>query len=738
MDNNRCHRSSRSVTFAELNDGNDSTTINDEKITPAPSRDHKRTILSSSSPPQSQTSSLPTTTTTAVTPATIVDEAQECLAQSNLMFLYADLRLLSATGRINTKFESLCIDSDRVPKTTSAEMAQLANLILPPNIEIQNNNCEGISPVQIMAILFVELRQEVLAQRRKVKEQLEKDKNKIKKGWVPTTSITSRLINSEVDEDDDDGLLNKITDRQGRKQLEMDMHHRLRAYNDMLSQDLKGMPEVKIENIVQNKFRRVNWFARSENESIISRNENDDDDDDENNNNNDFDEDNDGGSNKSISTAPGRFQFPSILTGRILSSPIIRRGHSIDELSAARIEACGNNDKDSCSVTPTKKYDDSSNGGGGRDRQQTTSSDLFPINETDGEELPSPKSTSDTPNRLFHSMPQTPKQVRGTAESRKELLMKQVTTYVARVKEDRALQHQFDDYEAFAGAEDIANKVLTMTSQINFAEHCPTGKLLPGEHGRNMSENELLDFMTKAIDNRDSQALDFMSAFFKDESVSQIMVKSEAKFVWLQDWYPIKDCIYAITVDTKTKRVLVVFRGAQTRSDWNHGFDAKSKRCDNPVKEQYVGKTDYLRIHRGFYDYLFRLRKDTLTTKYDEITTKVCEYGNKMIGSDFSVIVNGLSLGGGLGLLFGFFASTDERLTRISPVKVFTYGMPLMATNSFADAFRHQEMSRKVQHARFYNHNDVGECIITAVVVSTPTYLGQYVYNRYSLLFLRI
>ena len=28
----------------------------------------------------------------------IVDEARECLAQSNLMFLYADLRLLSATG----------------------------------------------------------------------------------------------------------------------------------------------------------------------------------------------------------------------------------------------------------------------------------------------------------------------------------------------------------------------------------------------------------------------------------------------------------------------------------------------------------------------------------------------------------------------------------------------------------------------------------------------------------------
>lgn len=608
LNDNRGHRSSRSVTFAELNDGDDGTTINDEEISPA-SQNHK---ITRSAPPQSQTSSLPTTPT--VTPATIVDEAQECLAQSNLIFLYADLRLLSATGRIHTKFESLCIDSDRVPKTSSGEMAQLANLVLPTDIEMQNNNCEGISPVQIMAILFVELRQEVLAQRRKVKEQLEKDKNR-NKGWVPTTSI-NRLIDSEEDEDnddDDDGLLNKIMDRQGRKQLEMDMHHRLRAYNDMLSQDLKGMPEVKIENFVQHQFRRVNWFARSENESIISSNENNNDDD---NNNNDSYEDNDGESNKRFSTAPGRFQLPSMLGGRIISPPIIRRGHSIDELSAARNEG-----------SATKKDDGGSScGGGDGDGQQATKSDLFPINEIDGEELPSPKRTSDTPNRLSHSMPQTPKQGKGTAESRKYLLKKQVTTYVARVKEDRALLNQFDDYEAFAGAEDIANKVLTMTSQINFAEHCPIGKLLPGEQGRNMSENELLDFMTKAIDNRDSQALDFMSAFFKDESVSQTMVKSEAKFVWLQDWFP-KDCIYAITVDTKTKRVLVVFRGAQTRSDWNHGFDAKSKRCDNPVKEVYVGKTDYLRVHRGFHDYLFRLRKDTLTTKYDEITTKgMCTY----------------------------------------------------------------------------------------------------------------
>lgn len=102
-----------------------------------------------------------------------------------------------------------------------------------------------------------------------------------------------------------------------------------------------------------------------------------------------------------------------------------------------------------------------------------------------------------------------------------------------------------------------------------------------------------------------------------------------------------------------------------------------------------------------------RVRKDTGTTKYDEIANKAFEYGSRMIGDDFTLFINGYSLGGGLGALFGFHASTDERLTRNGPVKIFTYGMPYIASHSFADAFRHQERSGNVQHLRIYNSNDI-------------------------------
>jgi hypothetical protein len=38
--------------------------------------------------------------------------------------------------------------------------------------------------------------------------------------------------------------------------------------------------------------------------------------------------------------------------------------------------------------------------------------------------------------------------------------------------------------------------------------------------GRTMSEKELLDFMTKRIESRDSCSLDFMAKFFKDDTVA--------------------------------------------------------------------------------------------------------------------------------------------------------------------------------------------------------------------------
>ena len=151
-------------------------------------------------------------------------------------------------------------------------------------------------------------------------------------------------------------------------------------------------------------------------------------------------------------------------------------------------------------------------------------------------------------------------------------LKQAATDTVERYKEDHAMYNKLfiptDDYETFAGAENVGNKMVRLRSSINMPYNAmgavPESSTF-SDPGRDMSENELLDFMTKCIESRNVDSLDFMTDFFRDDTISQTMVKSNAQVVWLQDWYPIKDCIYAISVDKKKKRVLVVFRGATTR-----------------------------------------------------------------------------------------------------------------------------------------------------------------------------
>ncbi|KAL9180213.1 hypothetical protein ACHAXT_008183 [Thalassiosira profunda] len=700
---------------------------------------------------------------------TIVDEAQECLAQSLLMFLYADLRLLSATGRINTKFETLCIDSDRVPRTSAAEMAQLAGNQLPRDIASVNDWCEGVSPAQIMAILIVELRQEVLAQRKRVKEQLEL---KRQAGWVPTLSGDEDDDDGDSDDSDDDaGVMNKITDRKGRKDFETDMHSLLRSYNGMLAADLKGIPEVKLQRAFNPLRRAMTPHGQSRSQrpwlrpgGLTQRLFSFDDIDGNDQAKNDSDDEGSKKSQNSLTkrmslaamfpgtllrksaraesptqvafdaeTPPeGDAPFPSEATGtglRRTATPtllhrkqlsLIEEKESEDEredrselsdaLAGEPVAQKATDEYSPTKSTPGKlthsklfEYIESWKG------MKHSHSSEFDLQSMKSDPGPTPDS-SWNPN-LSTTISRSRPPLQRTPSTLTRQLKENLTTYVEQYREDHALHNKLiipkDDYETFAGAEHATSNIMKMTSSLNFAMSS-VPEDLASDSGRNMSEGELLDFMTKCIQSRNVGALDFMADFFRDNTISQTMVKSTAQVVWLQDWFPIKDCIYAISVDKKKKRVLVVFRGAITRADWSHGFDAAMKKGTNPVKDEYEGKKSYLKIHRGFYTYLFRVRKDTQTRKYDEIANKVLEYGNKMIGSsDFTVTVNGYSLGGGLGVLFGFYASTDERFTRNGPVKIFSYGMPYVASHSFADAFRHQERSRKVQHARFYNSNDI-------------------------------
>lgn len=484
------------------------------------------------------------------TRTTIFDEAHECLAQSLLMFLYADLRLLSATGRISTKYETLCIASDRVPRTSAAGLAQLPGM----NEFAEGDEIESVSPAQIMAILIVELRQEVIAQRKRAKEQI---KRRGERGWFEPKSE-----DDELEEDDDAGVMNKITDSSGKKEFETDMHAMVRAYNDMLRKDLKGIPEVKMTF--------SNPFARS-------------------------------AESKAAENTPSRYtrqtleaikKFKEGLQGKHADKtaegangkPAIRNAVSYDEYN--RSNSVDSNHRRLFSTPLKSKLEDVSEEKSDEKSDEESGNDHFlstpPAQSQDNPHRNKNIASSDV--KGYHSkIYDFLESVKGlrvshqnqdaevmsdpglsssrdegstthdiasplSPQSRRPTLSQQISVYFERAKEDHALYNKYlipsEDYNTFSHAEDVGNAIfngdLKMPSKKRMSAIDESMNTDDEDGDRNMNETELLDFMTKCIQTRDDTKLSFMKDFFKEDSPSATMVKSQAKIVWMNDWYTVK------------------------------------------------------------------------------------------------------------------------------------------------------------------------------------------------------
>mmetsp|Transcript_21260 Transcript_21260/g.43720 ORF Transcript_21260/g.43720 Transcript_21260/m.43720 type:complete len:372 (-) Transcript_21260:453-1568(-) len=226
--------------------------------------------------------------------------------------------------------------------------------------------------------------------------------------------------------------------------------------------------------------------------------------------------------------------------------------------------------------------------------------------------------------------------------------------------------------------------------------------------GKNVTRKEMVKLMRNAVETRNEIHLkEVLSKLFKPGSISQLLVESHARVVWINDWYPLTDLTYAISVDPLQRRVMVVFRGAITARDWKSAINFKFHKMKNPVTDSFEGRKDFVRVFAGLYTYLFRKRKDTGTTKYDEIANMVHKYGLERIGRDYKLFVTGHSLGGALTHFFSFFASTDKRFTKNGPVKAIAFASPYIGCHSWADSIRHQEREKKLQIVQCRNDSDV-------------------------------
>ena len=213
------------------------------------------------------------------------------------------------------------------------------------------------------------------------------------------------------------------------------------------------------------------------------------------------------------------------------------------------------------------------------------------------------------------------------------------------------------------------------------------------------NKEELKTLLEQAIEKRDFDCLGFIKDFFKQGSTSRQLVESKVEMVWINALYP-NECTYGISVDKEKKQVFLSFRGCFTRTDWKRSWQWTFTSTSNPIKESYPGRTQNVKLHGGYHKYLFRVRKDTGTTKYDEITQKLAHYCD-LVGEGCRVVVCGHSLGGALGTIFSFYTSTEDRFIRNGAMQTVSFGGPYVGGYKFADAVRHQEAVGKLRIARF-------------------------------------
>jgi hypothetical protein len=635
----------------------------------------------------------------------LLDEIREVLAQSYLMFLLADLRHMSATGRISTKYENLAVDSDICKRDTAELIACVSDRVTDNEVE-RIGYFRGLSPAVIMAIVILEIRDTAV-------KAAEEKRSLFKVG-------DKKRDDTSLDIDNDDQFVGYENNQQKKKLTEDSMVSLMRCYSRMVSEDLVSeIPSVRRRRMTMQSQNNYNFGtsainilspsgANTSNSNYIS---------------NSFymfksnrATDGSGLSERSDGSSKATFSSPiskSKLARNTSAPPTLRSVTEEQEVVSEGFEMLPL--KDSGSDQPNadgkKLIVEKVKVGESVDDRQSSGTSTQSFKDEQVQEVPG-KSMSklfspgkwntireavrrDLPSDGMVTQPSFRQQIENLNQKTKEK-SKQMADKIT-----NDFNQQVDN-------------MLTSSTEREFQELTDVffdqGEKNEGikqKVGKSLSRKEMVDAMRKDVEARNDKGLQFLSKLFKEGTISKLMAESHARIVWVNDWYPMKDLTYAISVDALQKRVMVVFRGAITTQDWKSAFNMGFHSIRNPVKEEYEGRKEILRVFSGLYTYLFRKRKDTGTTKYDEIANMVHKYGLERIGPDYKLFVTGHSLGGALTHFFSFYASTDKRFTKNGPVKGIAFASPYIGGHSWADAFRNQERKKLLQLVQCRNSSDV-------------------------------
>jgi hypothetical protein len=195
-----------------------------------------------------------------------------------------------------------------------------------------------------------------------------------------------------------------------------------------------------------------------------------------------------------------------------------------------------------------------------------------------------------------------------------------------------------------------------------------------------LDKNETLEGFISSIDNKSD--IESLSSL-RNEALNHLKDNSPNGQVveFIDD--PDTDLQVGITLSETQKRVSVVFRGSETRSDWYYDLMISKRKIEDNVY-----------VHNGFYQ---QLHVNNNYEKIKQSIEKVLESDDK---KDYEVLVTGHSLGAALATLFGYLYSRETP----RQIKIISFASPRIGNAGFKTRFDSQE---NLIHYRITNNRDI-------------------------------
>jgi len=164
-------------------------------------------------------------------------------------------------------------------------------------------------------------------------------------------------------------------------------------------------------------------------------------------------------------------------------------------------------------------------------------------------------------------------------------------------------------------------------------------------------------------------------------------------------------CVYGVVKNLDKKCIYIVFRGSQTLTDWLYNISAQLTELQTPnlIKDRMKGPAqEHVKVHRGFYEYLFDNKAASGKQRYDLIEDDIKDFAKE----GYKIYVSGHSLGAALATMVAFRLAGSKTDWITKPIRCITYASPFVGASDFQTAFTELEKMGLVKYLRITNEND--------------------------------